>query len=136
VPKKISHIGIAVKDLDEAVEFYKKLGLEVEATEIVESQKVKVAFIPVGDVRIELLEATSEDSTIAKFIEKRGEGIHHLALGTDNIVSKLKNIETKGIKLIDKSPRKGAHNSKIAFLHPKSTQGVLLELCEETKNDS
>lgn len=131
MPKKISHIGIAVKNLDEAIQFYKKLGLEVEGIEVIESQKVKVAFIPVGNVRLELLEPTSEDSTVAKFLVKKGEGIHHLALGTENLEKRLQEIEKKGIKLIDKTPRKGAHNTNIAFLHPKSTYGVLLELCEE-----
>ncbi len=131
MPKKISHIGIAVKNLDEAIQFYKKLGLEVEGIEVIESQKVKVAFIPVGNVRLELLEPTSEDSTVAKFLVKKGEGIHHLALGTENLEKRLQEIEKKGIKLIDKTPRKGAHNTNIAFLHPTSTHGVLLELCEE-----
>jgi methylmalonyl-CoA epimerase len=131
LPKKISHIGIAVKNLDEAIQFYKKLGLEVEGIEVIESQKVKVAFIPVGNVRLELLEPTSEDSTVAKFLVKKGEGIHHLALGTENLERRLQEIEKKGIKLIDKTPRKGAHNTNIAFLHPTSSHGVLLELCEE-----
>ncbi len=131
MPKKISHIGIAVKNLDEAIQFYKKLGLEVEGIEVIESQKVKVAFIPVGNVRLELLEPTSEDSTVAKFLVKKGEGIHHLALGTENLERRLQEIEKKGIKLIDKTPRKGAHNTNIAFLHPTSSHGVLLELCEE-----
>ena len=131
MPKKISHIGIAVKNIEETAKFYRKLGLEIESIEVVESQKVRVAFISVGDVRIELLEPTSENSTIAKYIEKRGEGIHHLALATDNLVSKLSEVEEKGILLIDKKPRPGAHNASIAFLHPKSTHGILLELCEE-----
>ncbi len=131
MPKKISHIGIAVKNLDDAIQFYKKLGLEVEGIEVIESQKVKVAFIPVGNVRLELLEPTSEDSTVAKFLVKKGEGIHHLALGTKNLEKRLQEIEKKGIKLIDKTPRKGAHDTNIAFLHPTSSHGVLLELCEE-----
>ena len=131
MPKKISHIGIAVKNLDEAIQFYKKLGSEVEGIEVIESQKVKVAFIPVGNVRLELLEPTSEDSTVAKFLVKKGEGIHHLALGTENLEKRLQEIEKMGIKLIDKTPRKGAHNTNIAFLHPTSSHGVLLELCEE-----
>ena len=131
MPKKISHIGIAVKNLDDAIQFYKKLGLEVEGIEVIESQKVKVAFIPVCNVRLELLEPTSEDSTVAKFLVKKGEGIHHLALGTKNLEKRLQEIEKKGIKLIDKTPRKGAHDTNIAFLHPTSSHGVLLELCEE-----
>jgi methylmalonyl-CoA/ethylmalonyl-CoA epimerase len=133
---KINHIGIAVKDLDEAIAFYRKLGLEVEGTETVESQKVKVAFIPVGDTRIELLAATDDESPIAKFIEKRGEGIQHLAFSVSDILSELKNAESEGIRLIDKEPRVGAHNSKIAFLHPNSTNGVLVELCQESEDNS
>ena len=130
---KINHIGIAVKDLDASVNFYKKLGLKVEATEIIESQKVKVAFIPIGEIRIELLEATSDESPIAKFIEKKGEGIHHLAFNTNELIPALETVESQKIQLIDKVPRKGAHDSEIAFLHPKSTHGVLVELCEEKK---
>jgi methylmalonyl-CoA epimerase len=129
--KKVSHIGIAVKDLDAAIEMYKKFGLEVEATEVVESQKLKVAFIPVGDTRIELLAATSEDSPIAKFIEKKGEGIQHIALGVDDLPEELKKADENGFRLIDKEPRPGAHGADIAFLHPKSTGGVLLELCKD-----
>ncbi len=129
--KKISHIGIAVKDLDEAAKFYEKMGLKVDSTEVVESQKVKVAFITVGDVRIELLSATSEDSPIAKYIEKRGEGIQHLALSVDDLPKELEEAEKKGLQLIDKVPRPGAHGADIAFLHPKSTNGVLLELCKD-----
>ncbi len=131
--KKISHIGIAVKDLEKSIRFYEKLGLELEAIETVKSQKVKVAFLPIGDVRIELLEATSEHSTIAKYIEKRGEGVHHIAFGTNDLQDRLDEIAANGIRLIDKKPRLGAHNANIAFLHPKSTHGVLLELCEENK---
>ncbi|MBT4575180.1 MAG: methylmalonyl-CoA epimerase [Candidatus Cloacimonetes bacterium] len=133
MPKNVNHIGIAVKSIEDTAEFYKKLGLEIESIEIVESQKVRVAFIPVGDVRIELLEPTSDQSTIAKFIEKKGEGIHHVALGTENLIDKLAEVEANGIRLIDKTPRSGAHNANIAFLHPKSSHGVLLELCEEKK---
>lgn len=131
--KKISHIGIAVKDLEKSIRFYEKLGLELEAIETMKSQKVKVAFLPIGDVRIELLEATSEHSTIAKYIEKRGEGVHHIAFGTNDLQDRLDEIAANGIRLIDKKPRLGAHNANIAFLHPKSTHGVLLELCEENK---
>ena len=133
MPKNVNHIGIAVKSIEDTAEFYEKLGLEIESIEIVESQKVRVAFIPVGDVRIELLEPTSDQSTIAKFIEKKGEGIHHVALGTENLIDKLAEAEANGIRLIDKVPRLGAHNANIAFLHPKSSHGVLLELCEEKK---
>jgi methylmalonyl-CoA/ethylmalonyl-CoA epimerase len=129
--KKISHIGLAVKSIEETAKLYQKMGLEIESIEVVESQKVRVAFIPIGEVRIELLEPTSEDSTVARFIEKRGEGVHHIAFATDDLVEKLSEIEGKGIQLIDKKPRSGAHNASIAFLHPRSTHGVLLEMCEE-----
>ncbi len=131
--KKINHIGIAVKDLDQAIEFYEKIGLKVEGTEVVESQKVKVAFIPVGDTRIELLAATSEDSPIAKFIEKKGEGIQHLAFDVDNLEKELAKAQENDIRLIDKEPRLGAHNMQIAFLHPKSTNGVLVEYCQKKR---
>jgi len=136
VIEKISHIGIAVKDLDTAIKFYETMGLELEAIEEVPSQKVKVAFIKVGDVRIELLAATSDDSPIAKFIEKRGEGIQHLALKVDDLKAELQATADKGVRLIDKVPRKGAHGADIAFLHPKSSYGVLLELCQEKKDHS
>ena len=132
MPSKISHIGVAVLSIEEAARFYQKLGLEIESIEVVESQKVRVAFIPIGEVRIELLEPTSDDSTVAKFLEKKGEGIHHLAFATDNLQDKLKDAEENGIRLIDKVPRPGAHKANIAFLHPKSTHGILLELCEES----
>ena len=128
---KISHIGIAVKNLDEAVRFYEKLGLKVESYETVESQKVRVAFIPVGDTRIELLESTDPEGPIAKFIEKKGEGIQHIALAVDDLPASLAAAEREEIMLIDKVPRAGAHGADIAFLHPKSTGGVLLELCKE-----
>jgi len=129
--KKISHIGIAVHSIEAAAKFYQKLGLEIESIEVVESQKVRVAFISIGDVRIELLEPTSDQSAVAKYLEKKGEGIHHLALSTDNLTERLSEIKEKGIRLIDKVPRPGAHSANIAFLHPKSTHGILLELCEE-----
>jgi methylmalonyl-CoA epimerase len=129
--KKISHIGIAVKNLEEAIKFYEKLGLQLEAIEEVPSQKVRVAFLPVGDVRIELLEATAEDSPIAKYIEKKGEGVQHIAFQVDDLPEKLQQAEEKDIMLIDKAPRPGAHGADIAFLHPKSTNGVLVEFCQE-----
>jgi len=129
--KHISHIGIAVKDLDEGIAFYQKLGLVLEGTEEVPSQMVKVAFFPVGDTRIELLAPTSEESPIAKFIEKKGEGIQHIAFAVEDLPQALKETEEDGIRLIDKEPRPGAHGADIAFLHPKSTSGVLIEFCEE-----
>jgi len=129
--KKISHIGVAVKDLEKAKGVFEALGLKVEGEEVVEEQKVKVAFIPVGETRIELLEPTASDSPVAKFIEKRGEGVHHIALGVEDLESMLEAMKAKGIKLIDERPRRGAHNALIAFLHPKSTGGLLIELCQE-----
>ena len=129
--KHISHIGIAVKDLEAGIAFYEKLGLKLEGIEEVPSQKVKVAFFPCGETRIELLCPTSEESPIAKFIEKKGEGIQHLAFAVDDINDALKQVSDLGLALIDKEPRPGAHHSEIAFMHPKSSLGVLIELCEE-----
>lgn len=129
--KKIDHLGIAVKSIDEALKVYEDiLGLECSGQEIVEEQKVKVAFIPIGESNIELLESTSPDSAVAKFIEKRGEGIQHIALQVDNIEKLLEDLKQKGIRLIDEKPRIGAGGAKIAFIHPKDTKGVLIELCE------
>jgi len=127
---QIDHIGIAVKNIEEAAKLYTDLGLKVEGTEVVESQKVKVAFIGIGQSRIELLESTAPDGNIAKFIESKGEGIHHLAVKVDNIEKALEELTAKGYQLIDKTPRIGAGGHKIAFLHPKSTKGVLLELSQ------
>jgi lactoylglutathione lyase/methylmalonyl-CoA/ethylmalonyl-CoA epimerase len=128
---KLDHIGIAVKEIEEALKFYSEgLGLECTHIEEVENQKVKIAFLPVGDSNLELVQATSEDSAIAKFIERKGEGIQHIALRVDDIERSLKELEDKGFSLIDKVPRIGAHESKIAFLHPKSAHGVLLELVQ------
>ncbi|AGK60536.1 methylmalonyl-CoA epimerase [Archaeoglobus sulfaticallidus PM70-1] len=127
---KIDHIGIAVKNLDEAVELYKKLGFEVKGIEEVEEQKVKVAMLPVGESKIELLEATSPESAIAKFIEKRGEGIHHIAINVEDIERALEKVKAEGLTLIDEKPRIGAGGKKVAFVHPKSTKGVLLEFVE------
>lgn len=127
---KIDHIGIAVKNLEESLKFYELLGLKAQGTEIVEEQKVKVAFLPVGDSEIELLESTEEDGPIAKFIEKKGEGIQHIALRVENIEDAIEEMKSKGIRMIDETPRYGAGGAKIAFCHPKSTNGVLLELTE------
>ena len=127
----IEHIGIAVKSIETAKEYYEQiLGLKCYAVEEVQDQRVKTAFFRVGDTKIELLEATSEDSPIAKFIEKKGEGIHHIAFATKDLNNILPELETNGINLIDKTARKGAEGLNIAFLHPKSTFGVLTELCE------
>jgi methylmalonyl-CoA/ethylmalonyl-CoA epimerase len=127
----IEHIGIAVKNLDEAIKFYEKvLGLKCYAIEEVEDQKVKTAFFQIGQTKIELLESTDPDGPIGKFIEKRGEGIHHIAFATDKLESDLKELKEKGIKLIDEKPRAGAEGLNIAFIHPKATFGVLTELCD------
>lgn len=131
----IEHLGIAVKSLDAAIPYYEKvLGLKCYSIEEVADQKVRTAFFKVGQTKIELLEPTSEESTIAKFIEKRGEGVHHLAFAVNGGVAEaLSEAEANGVQLIDKAPRKGAEGLNIAFLHPKSTQGVLTELCEDPK---
>lgn len=128
--KKIDHVGIAVKSLEEAIKVWEGLGLKVEEIEEVPDQKVRTAIIHVGESRIELLEPTAEDSPIAKFLEKRGEGIHHIALGVDDIEEHLEKLKEGGYRLIDEKPRIGAGGAKIAFVHPKSVTGVLLELCE------
>jgi methylmalonyl-CoA/ethylmalonyl-CoA epimerase len=128
--KKIDHVGIAVKNLGEAVKVWEGLGLKVEEIEEVPDQKVRTAIIHIGESRIELLEPTAEDSPIAKFIAKRGEGIHHIALGVTNIEEHLRELKEKGYRLIDEEPRIGAGGAKIAFVHPKAVTGVLLELCE------
>lgn len=129
--KKVDHIGIAVKNLDESLKFYENvLGLKAAGTEVVEEQKVKVAFLPTGDSEVELLEATSEDSPIAKFIEKNGEGIQHIAYRVDDVEAAIAKMKELGMRMIDEKPRYGAGGAKIAFCHPKSTGGVLVELCQ------
>ncbi|MGL4412499.1 MAG: methylmalonyl-CoA epimerase [Bacteroidales bacterium] len=128
----IEHLGIAVKSIEAAIPYYEKvLGLKCYAVEEVVDQKVKTAFFMVGQTKIELLEATSEESPIAKFIEKKGEGVHHIAFATDDLVGALAHCEEQGVQLIDKAPRKGAEGMNIAFLHPKSTASVLTELCQD-----
>jgi methylmalonyl-CoA/ethylmalonyl-CoA epimerase len=132
VSRKINHIGIAVKSIDSVFDFYnKELGLEFEGYETVEEQGVKVAFFKAGESRIELLEPLNDQSPVAIFIAKKGEGMHHLALGSSDLKFDLSNLEETGVRLIDKTPRNGAHHTKIAFLHPKSTNGVLIELTQE-----
>lgn len=127
----IEHIGIAVKSLETAIPYYEKvLGLKCYNIEEVVDQKVKTAFFKVGDAKIELLEPTSPESTIAKFIEKKGEGVHHIAFATDGVADALAHCAEQEVQLIDKAPRCGAEGLNIAFLHPKSTMGVLTELCE------
>jgi len=133
-PSHIEHIGIAVNNLETAISFYEKvLGLKCYNIEEVPDQKVKTAFFLVGQTKIELLESTNPDGPIGKFIDKRGEGIHHIAFAVEKIEEQLTHAEKMGIKLIDTSPRKGAEGLNIAFLHPKSTNGVLIELCEDKK---
>lgn len=128
---KINHIGIAVNSIDDAIKLYTDvLGLKVKEIEVVADQKVKTAIIPVGESKIELLESTDPEGAVAKFIESRGEGIHHLALETSNIQDALGTLAKKGVALIDNKPRKGVENTKIAFVHPKGTGRVLLELVE------
>jgi methylmalonyl-CoA/ethylmalonyl-CoA epimerase len=127
---KIDHIGIAVKNLAESSKLYEMLGISSAGTEEVAEQKVRVSFFPVGDSEIELLESTSPDGPIAKYIEKNGEGIQHMALRVDNLEAALAELKAKGVRLIDEKPRYGAGGAKIAFVHPKSTGGILLELTE------
>ena len=128
---KIDHIGIAVKSLAAAVKVYEEtIGLKVSGYETVEDQGVNLAMIPVGDSRLELLEPLNADSPIEKFMAKRGEGIHHIAITVDNIEEALARFKAAGARLIDQTPRRGAHNTKIAFIHPSNMHGVLLELVE------
>ncbi len=130
--KKIEHIGIAVKDINSSNDLFKKLfGKEHYKTETVESEGVSTSFFMVGETKIELLEAKTETSAIAKFIEKKGEGIHHIAYEVDNIYEEMKRLESEGFEVLNKEPKKGADNKLIFFLHPKSTNGVLVELCQE-----
>ena len=130
---KISHVGIAVSNITKSCKFWEtSLGLQSSGSEVVEDQKVKVDFHPAGESQIELLEPTEADSPVAKYLEHKGEGIHHLAFQVENIETALKELKQNNIKLIDKHPRMGAHNTKIAFVHPISTNGVLVELCEKS----
>ena len=132
----IEHLGIAVKSLEEAIPYYENvLGLKCYAVEEVADQKVKTAFFKIGQTKLELLEPTCPESTIAGFIEKRGEGIHHMAFATDDVAACLAEAEEKGVRLIDKAPRPGAEQMMIAFIHPKSTKGVLTEFCMKKKEE-
>lgn len=128
--KRVDHVGIAVKDLDESVKFYESLGFKATGYEVVAEQKVKVAFLPCGDSEVELLESTEPDGPIARFIEKNGPGIQHIAIRVDDIDKALEELKEKGVRLIDQVPRYGAGNARIAFVHPKATGGVLLELTQ------
>lgn len=133
--KRIAHIGIAVSNLTESLRLYQDaLGLRLHGRETMEKDQVNVAFLPVGDTEIELLEASGPDSPVAKFIEKHGEGIHHIAIEVEDIESSLHTLRTQGFRLIDETPRTGAGGSRVAFVHPKSTGGVLLELCEHVQD--
>ncbi len=130
----IEHLGIAVANLEESIKYYEEvLGFKCYSVEEVVDQKVKTAFFKVGQTKIELLESTSPDGPIGKFLEKRGEGIHHIAFAVEGLQDSLDELNAKGVKLIDEKPRAGAEGLNIAFLHPKSTFGVLTELCEEPK---
>lgn len=132
--KKLDHIGIAVKSIEEALPLYTDLfGLTLEGIEEVEEQKVKTAFLPIGDTEFELLESKDPEGPIARFIDKKGQGIQHIALQVENIEEALEKAKRNGIRLIDEKPRYGAGGAKIAFLHPQSTQGVLIELCQRDK---
>ena len=128
---KIDHLGIAVKSIEAGKQFWTNvLGLQFEGVETVSEQKVTTAFFPVGESEVELLESTAPDGPIANYIEKRGEGIQHIAFRVENIEAALDELKAKGVRLIDEKPRLGAGGAKIAFLHPKSTNGVLVELCQ------
>ncbi|MBB3205324.1 methylmalonyl-CoA/ethylmalonyl-CoA epimerase [Rhodopirellula rubra] len=129
--QSLNHIGIAVRSLDDQKAFYADtLGAEFEGVEEVPSQKVRVAFYKINDVRLELLEPTDPESPIAKFIEKRGEGMHHMAFTVDDLPARISELQAEGLRMIDETPRPGAHHMKIAFIHPKSSCGVLTELCQ------
>ncbi|MCM3720321.1 methylmalonyl-CoA epimerase [Fictibacillus phosphorivorans] len=135
-PERIDHIGIAVSSLDEALPFYvNQLGLTLEAIEEVPSQKVKVAFIKIGETRLELVEALSDDSPIGQFIQKRGQGVHHVALGVSDIQSRIDELKANGIKMINETPVSGAGGAQVAFMHPSSSHKVLFELCEKSKKE-
>ena len=128
---KIDHIGVAVRNLEESLKFYQEtLGLDLQGIEIVEEQKVKVAFLPIGDTEIELLESTDEAGPIAKYIANKGEGVQHIAYRVNDIEKAIADMLVKGVRMIDEKPRYGAGGAKIAFCHPKSTNGVLVELCQ------
>ena len=127
---KVDHIGIAVRSVDSALRVYRSIGLDAAITETVPSEGVKVAFVPLGESHLELLESLTPDGVIAKFLEKRGEGLHHVALAVDDIVAAMDRARSAGLAVIDERPRQGARGRKVAFVHPKSTGGVLLEFVE------
>lgn len=127
---KLDHVGIAVKDLANAIKLYESLGLKATHKETVEAQKVNTVTLPLGDTKLELLEPTSESSAVGKFLAARGEGVHHLALQVDNIEEKLAELKEQGMRLIDETPRAGINGTRVAFIHPQSTKGTLIELVE------
>lgn len=130
--KKVNHIGIAVESIADYVKFYEDcLGLTIDGEEEVAEQKVKVAFLTVGETRLELLEPTAEDSPVQKFLESKGPAVHHLAFDVDDIEAELARLKALGVRLIDEKPRRGAHGTKIAFIHPKESKGVLVELTQQ-----
>ncbi len=135
--KRIDHIGVAVPSIEEAIPFYRDvLGLEFEGEEVVEEQRARVAFLAIGESRIELLEPTSDESPIAAFLRKRGPGIHHIAYECADLDARLESLARDGVRLIDRRARRGAHGMRIAFLHPKGSEGVLTELCEGPSADT
>lgn len=135
-PEKIDHIGIVYKDVAAVRDIFSSLlGLHARGEEVVEEQKAKVTFLPLGESQLELLEPTDPSSPIAKFIAKQGEGIHHIALRVDNVEKALEELKNKGVRLIDEKPRYGAEGARIAFIHPKETGRVLIELCERTEDE-
>lgn len=130
-PRKINHIGIAVHDIEAAAKFYtENLGLSLGGIEEVADQKVKVAFLPVGEVRLELLQPTSPESAVAKFLEKNGPGFHHVAYEVADVTAEVERLKAEGVKMVDEKPRKGAHDSLIAFIHPKASGGLLTEIVQ------
>lgn len=132
MPKQINHIGIAVHSIEEAAKFYTQhLGLKIGGTEEVGSQKVKVAFLAIGEVRLELVEPTSPDSPVAKFLEKNGPGFHHIAYQVEDVAAEVERLKGEGVQMVDQTPRDGAHHTRIAFVHPKASGGVLTELVQE-----
>ncbi len=129
---RIEHIGIAVKDLEESSALYRKLlGYESYKTEVVDSESVTTEFFKIGESKIELLQSSSEESAISKFIQKRGEGVHHIAFAVDNILEEMARLKAEGFQLVNPEPKKGADNKLVCFVHPKSMNGVLIELCQD-----
>ena len=134
--KRVAHIAIVVRDLEAASKFFEQnLGLRRHAVEVLEEEKVKIAFFPLGDTEVELVEGIGPDNPVAKFLEKRGEGIHHIALEVENLQQQLDFLASRGVPLLDRAPRDGGQGTKVAFLHPKGTHGVLIELVEVSPTD-